>query len=158
MANNESTRAPAAGLPPLPAYAARNDYRRENYYTAEQMRDYGRAALASAPASAPLPLTLSRAQVDAIVYRCRQSGDDSTYAIVNAALSLARECLPAAPVADTLKLAQKCGATVYRNRAMPNEPAVAFGNESWAKFCAALSGGSPEPVSGSEGEEEGGAR
>jgi hypothetical protein len=29
---------------------------------------------------------LSRAEVDSIVYACRQSGDDSTYAIVNAAI------------------------------------------------------------------------
>jgi hypothetical protein len=38
----------------------------------------------------------------------------------------------------TLQLAQECGATVYRNRANPYQPAVAFGDESWAKFCAAL--------------------
>lgn len=29
---------------------------------------------------------LSRAEIDAIVYACRQAGDDSTYAIVRAAL------------------------------------------------------------------------
>jgi hypothetical protein len=37
-----------------------------------------------------------------------------------------------------LQLAQECGATVYRNRANPYQPAVAFGDESWAKFCAVL--------------------
>lgn len=38
---------------------------------------------ATHPASEPL----TKAQIDAIVYQCRQSGDDSTYAIVNAAIS-----------------------------------------------------------------------
>ena len=39
---------------------------------------------------------------------------------------------------DWLRLAQECGGTVYRNRASPHEPAVAFGDESWARFTAAL--------------------
>lgn len=34
-------------------------------------------------------LTLTKAQVDEIVYRCRQNGNDTTYDIVNAALALA---------------------------------------------------------------------
>jgi hypothetical protein len=45
----------------------------------------------------------------------------------------------AASEPDVLKLAQECGATVYRNRASPHQPAVAFGDEAWTKFCAALS-------------------
>ncbi len=42
-----------------------------------------------------------------------------------------------------LRLARECGATVYQNRHLPGEPAVAFGNESWARFCDALE--QPDP-------------
>lgn len=38
-------------------------------------------------AAAAQPVAMTRAEVDRIVYACRQSGDDSTYAIVNAALA-----------------------------------------------------------------------
>lgn len=34
-------------------------------------------------------LKLTKQQIDAIVYECRQSGDDSTYTIVNKAIELA---------------------------------------------------------------------
>lgn len=51
---------------------------------------------------------------------------------------------------DLLKTAAECGATVYRHRSSPQTPAVAFGDESWAKFCAAVQGLKlpvPEPQS-----------
>lgn len=44
---------PPTDLPPLPAYVARNDYRRENYYTADQMREYVLADRATRLAAAP---------------------------------------------------------------------------------------------------------
>lgn len=43
-----------------------------------------------------------------------------------------------------LEIAQQCGATVYRNRASPHEPAVAFGDESWARFAATLAQAAPD--------------
>lgn len=55
------------------------------------------------------------------------------------AASLVAGASPTAQPADLFKLAQECGATVYRNRANPHAPAVAFGDESWARFVAALS-------------------
>jgi hypothetical protein len=36
---------------------------------------------------------------------------------------------------DMLSIAKRCDATVYTNRHLPAQPAVAFGNEAWAKFC-----------------------
>lgn len=42
---------------------------------------------------------MTRAQVDAIVYACRQAGDDSTYAVVNAALQAQQPAPSAAAVA-----------------------------------------------------------
>lgn len=66
---------------------------------------------------------------------------DELRAIVRAALSTPTE---GGELPDMLKLAQECGATVYRNRASPQQPAVAFGDESWAKFRAALS--TPTPL------------
>lgn len=41
---------------------------------------------------------------------------------------------------DILKIAAECGATVYRHRSNPQASAVAFGDDSWAKFCAAVQG------------------
>jgi Lar family restriction alleviation protein len=38
---------------------------------------------------APTPATLSKSQIDAIVYQCRQSGSDTTYDIVAACLAAA---------------------------------------------------------------------
>lgn len=37
-----------------------------------------------------------------------------------------------------LALARQAGATVYTNRHLPGEPAVSFGNESWARFVAVV--------------------
>lgn len=47
-------------------------------------------------------LTLTKAQVDEIVYRCRQNGNDTTYDIVNAALALAlaRRAQPSVTAGD----------------------------------------------------------
>ena len=35
-------------------------------------------------------------------------------------------------------LAERCGATFYRHRTSPHEPAVAFSPTAWLKFVAAL--------------------
>lgn len=57
----------------------------------------------------------------------------------------------AAPV-DLANLAKECGAATYTNRAIPGEPAFAFGNEAWAKFCSAVGSAAPvgdaQPVAG----------
>ena len=39
---------------------------------------------------------------------------------------------------DLTQLAQQCGATIYRHRLTPQSPALAFGDEAWARFCAQL--------------------
>lgn len=44
----------------------------------------------------------------------------------------------ACPAPNWLTLAKQCGGTTYTNRHLPGEPAVAFGNESWARFTEAL--------------------
>jgi Lar family restriction alleviation protein len=44
---------------------------------------------------APEPATLSKSQIDAIVYQCRQSGSDTTYDIVAACLAAAAPVPPA---------------------------------------------------------------
>jgi hypothetical protein len=36
------------------------------------------------------------------------------------------------------QLARACGATAYTNRHHPHQPAIAFGPDAWAKFCAAV--------------------
>lgn len=41
---------------------------------------------------------------------------------------------------DLLKIAADCGATIYRHRTNPQAPAVAFGDDARAKFCAAVQG------------------
>jgi hypothetical protein len=51
---------------------------------------------------------------------------------------------PPATVDGLMALAQECGATVYRHRTMPAEPAVAFGNESWARFAERLAAQVPD--------------
>lgn len=43
-----------------------------------------------------------------------------------------------------LALAKSKGATTYTNRHLPGEPAVAFGNESWKRFCEALRDAHPK--------------
>lgn len=62
-------------------------------------------------------------------------------------------------MADWTQLAQKCGATVYRNRTSPHTPAIAFGDEAWAKFCVALDGEtllrSDEPQEGQAAQQKG---
>lgn len=59
--------------------------------TGKQIAD----GLAKALAGTPVQRELSKAQIDAIVYECRQAGEDTTYAIVNSALRTA----PLAPAA-----------------------------------------------------------
>jgi len=43
------------------------------------------------------PASLSRSEIDALVYQARVAGDDSTYAVVNAALKYAAQGAPAQP-------------------------------------------------------------
>ncbi len=52
------------------------------------------ASPAVAPSAQPVRM-LTRAEIDKIVYQCRQAGDDSTYAIVNAAIGAAPSAQPA---------------------------------------------------------------
>lgn len=40
---------------------------------------------------------------------------------------------------DLIRLAKECGATVYTNRHTPLSPAIAFGDEAWARFEKILS-------------------
>lgn len=111
-------------------------------------------------------------QWDGCMYDAGPGGDIDIGAAIRTAWAN-REALhilaaPGAP--DLLKLAQECGATVYRNRASPHAPAIAFGDESWEKFSKAVAspgapaydgctthpefGGAPAPVAPTETEQE----
>lgn len=139
------------------------------------------ARAGSAPASAPLPLTDANWTVfsgpGAVVAENQTlegvrewisperwaRGWTAVYCVIARSESelLARECLAAAPVAD-----ERAKAADFAKRLQ------AFRHAHWMHWSTeenqlivdcfhafrALSGGSPEPVSGSEGEEEGGKR
>ena len=88
---------PVQALPELPSALCRDDTLHEvDYFTAEQMQDYARAAIASGRA-------LSKAEIDVVVYQCRQSGNDTTYDIVNACLRAALASCRALPAKDEAK-------------------------------------------------------
>lgn len=68
--------------------AKSDDWRQACFQAADNTIEGIRAALsATQVAAVAQPVAMTRAEVDRIVYACRQSGDDSTYAIVNAALA-----------------------------------------------------------------------
>lgn len=122
---------------------------------------------ASAPASAPLPLTDEDFWLLAM-RKCGVLHSDvlhmSRKQVVALGHAIARECLAAAPVAD--ERAKLRAALQEATDALagglwdygPGQDEHAKCNEVIQRCRAALSGGSPEPVSGSEGEEEGAGR
>ena len=54
---------------------------------------------------------LSNGEIDAIVYQCRQQGNDTTYDIVNAAIAASRRAAPRDVCAEMRALCSACGGT-----------------------------------------------
>lgn len=169
MANNENTRAPAGGseqtaLQQLRAIwneldlgkSTSRDPRITDSPVPVPREWFTRmakviGALASAPASAPLPLTDER--IDALWERHvvrRPRGRGVRYATHFFARAVESECLAAAPVADERASFEAWWPTDPVARAhADNSRDLALIEHGW-HGRAALSGGSPEPVSGSE--------
>jgi hypothetical protein len=127
--------------------------------TGDAILDFARRLIAALSASPQAPAPDAPGDTDAeraawLADKIVAGGDYAKEAAAMLRRWPALSTVPAAapPAIDLLALAEKCGATVYRNRASVHTPAVAFGDESWALFCAAVSGVKGEAVPAPQGD------